>query len=331
MRFMPGYQIREDDAFVDEIIAQKEHIHEVYFAWGDIQNGRNVQTQSLTMLPWEAQQKQINDLKKLSDSGISLNLLLNGNCYGEESLARSFFQKIGDTVDWLADNYKLTSVTTTSPIIAKFLKNNFEMLEVRASVNMRIGTVEGMDYISEYFDGYYMQREHNRDFEKIKELKSWCDENGKKLYLLANSGCLNFCSAQTFHDNLVSHERDIAKMDNAYAFEGVCREYLKSPEHYKALIERTNFIRPEDICKYDDYFVAAKLATRVSRDPVNILRSYINASYHGNILDVLEPAHSIYPYVIENGSPLKLVKINTDIAIFDEKTEYKGAKEHADK
>lgn len=58
-----------------------------------------------------------------------------------------------------------------SPLIAKFIKNNFENIEVRASVNMKIGSVEGMDYISEYFDSYYMQRELNRDIKKLNSLK----------------------------------------------------------------------------------------------------------------------------------------------------------------
>ncbi len=318
MKFMPGYQIMPDDAFVDEIIKNKEHIHEVYFAWGDIANGRNNQLVKMGFMPHEAQNKQIADLNRLSKNGIKLNLLLNGNCYGKDSQSRAFFNKIGDTMDYIQSEFGLNSITTTSPLIAKFAKNNFEDIEVRASVNIKIGTIEGMDYIGEYFDGYYMQREYNRDFDKIKELKLWCDENGKKLYILANSGCLNNCSAQVFHDNLVAHETEISAMDNAYGFTGMCHEYLKKPQHHKALIENTNFIRPEDMHLYDDYFVAAKLATRVSKNPINILKSYINERYSGNILEILEPAHSIYPYVLENGNPLKIVKINTDIKIYEE-------------
>ena len=317
MKYMPGYQITPDHEFVDEILRQKEHIHEVYFAWGDIANGRNNQLVHEIYTPWEAQEKQIADLHRLSDGGIALNLLLNGNCYGADSQSRAFFNKLGDTIEYIAVNFGLRSVTTTSPLIAKFVKCNFAELEVRASVNMKIGSVEGMDYVAPYFDGYYMQREHNRDFSKIKELKTWCDERGKKLYLLANSGCLNHCSAQIFHDNLVSHESEIAKMDNAYQFTGLCHEYLSDPEHYSALIENTNFVRPEDIHLYDAYFVAAKLATRVSKNPINILRSYINQRYSGNILEILEPSHSIYPYVLENGSPLRIRRMDTDIPMYD--------------
>ena len=98
-------------------------------------------------------------------------------------------------------------------------------------------------------------------------------------------------------------------MDNLYQFSGICREYLRDPSHYESLIRDTNFVRPEDIAKYEPWFDTAKLATRVHRCPESVLENYIRGRFSGNILDLLEPAHSIYPYVIENGDPLRLVKI----------------------
>lgn len=308
LKFTVGLQYA-NDSFLSCVLENKEHIHEVYFAWGDFPNGRSNQLQNDSFAPWELQQRQMEILKLLSENGIRLNLLFNANCYGKDSQSRAFFNKVGQTVDYIQTRFGLDSVTTTSPLIAKFVKNNFEDIAVRASVNMEIGTVQGMDYLAEYFDGYYMKRELNRDFEAIEKLSAWCRENGKKLHMLANSGCLNHCSAHNFHDNLVAHEQEIAQMDNAYQFGGICREYLKSEKHYLSLINDTNFIRPEDIHKYEPYFEAVKLATRVHRSPSMVLQSYIRGKYSGNILELLEPAHNIYPYVIENGEPLKLVKI----------------------
>lgn len=304
-------------AFIEQIINNREHIYEVYFSWGDFPNGRSSSLSDSELLPWEFYEKQIEVLKKISRAGIKLNLLFNANCYGKDSQSRTFFNKIGDTVDYIKNNFGLNSITTTSPLIAKFIKNNFDDIEVRASVNMEIGTVQGMDYLSEYFDSFYMKRELNRDFKAIEELSEWCKKNGKKLYMLANSGCLNHCSAHNFHDNLVAHEAEIAKMDNAYNFGGICKEYLKDERHYGSLITDTNFVRPEDMHKYEQYFDAVKLATRVHRSPQMVLSSYINEKYSGNILELLEPAHSIYPYVVENGEQLKLVKIDTTGGIFD--------------
>lgn len=287
----------------------KKHIYEVYFSWGDFPNGRSSQIESDVYTPWELQDLQRNALQELSQEGIALNLLFNANCYGKDSQSRAFFHKAGMTIDYIAEHYGLQSVTTTSPLIGKFVHENFKGIEVRASVNMEIGTVQGMEYVEKYFDSYYMKRELNRDFDAIQVLHQWCVENGKKLFLLANSGCLNDCSAHNFHDNLVAHESEIAKMDNAYDFQGICREFLRDETHYRALISQTNFIRPEDMRLYEPYFEAAKLATRVHRNPTMVLNSYVREKYSGNILELLEPAHNIYPYVLENGSPLKLKKL----------------------
>lgn len=300
MKFSVGLQ-HNKESFLNCILENARHIREVYFSWGDFPNGRSIQACSL--------QQQEQSLQAISAQKIPLNLLFNATCYGAESQSYAFFDKIGNTVDYLDSNYGLESITTTSPLIAKFIKANFPHIKTRASVNMEIGTVQGMDYLAEFFDGYYMRRELNRDFSQIRHLSAWCTENNKTLHILANSGCLNHCSAHTFHDNLVAHEQEISQKDNAYQFHGICREYLKDPRHHKSLIEDTSFIRPEDTYKYEPFFDSMKLATRVHRCPEAVLQSYLRARFSGNILDILEPAHSIYPYVVENGDPLRIIKI----------------------
>ena len=270
------------------------------------------------MHPWEAQQKQIFDLDLLAKENISVNLLLNATCYGKDSQSRAFYEKIGDIIDYLSSRYLLTSVTTTSPLIAGFIHRNFNGIDVRASVNMGIGTIEGMDYVADCFDSFYLKREHNRDFSVIRKLKSWCDDNGKKLYALANSGCLNNCSAHTFHDNLVSHEQDISVMDNAFTFEGICGKYLKNPENLRSLLDITGFIRPEDVELYEGLFPAMKLATRVSSNPIGIMEAYIERKRHiGSVLDLLEPNHTktIYPYFLENSQILS--KVSNNVLIYN--------------
>ena len=312
MKFSVGYQLTATNDFLQTIIANKESISEVYFAWDGFANGRNTTYIAGELSQWEAAQRKALELRTLSENGIKLNLLFNATCYGAESLSRVFFESIGNTTDHVKNTFGLASVTTTSPLIGKFIKDNFSDIDVRASVNMSIGTVEGMDYVAPYFDSFYLKRELNRDFRAIKKLKAWCDDNGKQLYALANSGCLNNCSAHVFHDNLVSHENEIKKMDNGYAFEGICKRYLSDPEKLRLLPDITNFIRPEDVELYEGLFPALKLATRVSADPVRILRAYIeNKKYSGSVFDLLEPNHTntLYPYLLDN-SKLKRTVTN---------------------
>ncbi|MBS1370575.1 MAG: hypothetical protein HPZ91_11530 [Lentisphaeria bacterium] len=302
MKFTVGFQLCRERGFLDAVLANRERISEVYFPWGELPNGRGRTALSAELQPYEAQRQLADALREISRAGIALNLLLNGNCCGELSQSRFLFRSIGDAVEHIAGEFGLASVTTASPLIAKFLKVNFPQLEVRASVNMEIGTVRGMDYLAEWFDGYYMKREHNRDLAKIRELRGWCLRSGRKLYCLANSGCLNDCSAHNFHDNLVAHEAGIARMDNAYEFRGVCRDYLRSSGKREHFLCDTNFIRPEELPLYEPYFDAVKLATRSNRNPVAVLEAYLSGRFSGNVTELLEPNHAeaFYPYAVEN-------------------------------
>ena len=167
---------------------------------------------------------------------------------------------------------------------------------------MEIGTPEGVDYLTDSFDSFYIKRELNRDMAALRKLRQHCDATGKKLHLLANSGCLNHCSARQFHDNLVAHEQEIAKRDNAFVFQSACRQYLADPAHRAKILQRSNWIRPEDLRRYEGIADGVKLATRISPNPVAILDTYLQGSYSGNILELLEPnyAAAFYPTVLNN-------------------------------
>ena len=281
MKFSVGYQA--DAAWIDALVARRDALYDVYFAFGSMPSGRKAVS---------GVDRQLEDLGRLADAGIPLHLLFNANCYGARAQARTFFAEIGETIERFAADGALTGVTTTSPLVAKFVKDNFPQLETRASVNMEIGTEEGMDYLADVFDGYYLKRELNRDLEAVRRTKTWCDAHGKKLYILANSGCLNFCSSHIFHDNLVAHEAEIAREDNGYAYGGTCWKWLAKPENRAKWLARTNWIAPEDVARYEGLCAAMKLATRINAHPIRILESYATGSHLGSVMSLLEPDHS---------------------------------------
>ena len=310
MKFIVGYPVKPNDFFIDSLIENKAYLSEVYFSWADMPNGRSSVDPEQILTPYERQKQQEKDLKRLSGEGIKLNMLFNANCYGKDSQSRAFFMRIGNLIDFIGSEFGLNSVTTSSPLIAKFIKENFDGIDVRASVNMEIGSIEGISYLSKYFDSFYAKRELNRNLPALMRLRKWCDANGKEMYLLANSGCLNNCSAHIFHDNLVAHEAEISAMDNGYSFGGICWEYLSSPDNFYSWLSRTNFIRPEDMYLYEDITPAVKLATRINFAPARILGAYIEKSYKGSAMELLEPNHSglFYPKYVENS------KIDGDFA-----------------
>ena len=284
MKFQVGYQ--DHRRFVEYLLTHAESVGELYFPWVGFTTGRGVTA-------GRAAQAQLeDDLTRFAGAGIRLCLLLNGNCYGRQTLSRSLFQQLGDAVDFIGSEWGLAAVTTASPLIARFLRQNFPQLELRASVNMEIGTPEAAEYVADRFDSFYLKREYNYDAAALERMRDFCRKQGKKLFLLANSGCLNFCSARTFHDNLVAHQHETAEMDNAFEFHGICTEFLSSGDRRRDLLFHSNFIRPEDAADFASDCDGMKLATRTNFNPLAVATAYFTGHWHGNLLDLTEPAHS---------------------------------------
>ena len=302
MRFSIGFNPQHAESLVNSVLNHRDRVAEVYFSLPGMPSGRGIMSCPDEKSGDEAENALFRGLSVLHENGIALNLLINGNCFGKDTLSRSFYQQIGDTVDCLRSDYGLEAVTTTSPLVAKFLKRNFPGLDCRASVNMEIGTPEGMDYLAEYYDSFYLKREYNRNLTRIKKMRRWADDHGKKLYALANSGCLNFCSARTFHDNLVAHEHEIREQDSAFAFHGICKLWLQHPEKREMILQVSNFIRPEDTSLYEGLFDGLKLATRVHHNPASVTEAYFAGRWRGNLLDLLEPDHAelYYPDILDS-------------------------------
>ena len=232
------------------------------------------------------------DLDALHEIGVPGVLLFNSACYGGNAVSYGLFNHVKDSIEMVRKHIDLIALTTMSMPIAEFVKMNFKELPVRASVNMYLEDIGQMSLASRYFDGFYLGREVNRDMARIKRIREWCDAHGKRLYILANSGCLNYCSSHVFHDNLVAHEAEIAREDNGYAYGGTCWTWLARPENRAKWMERTNWIAPEDVSKYEGLCTAMKLATRINAHPVRILESYATGSHIGNVMSLLEPDHS---------------------------------------
>ena len=300
MKFAVGYQLPapDEEPFSEIVREWHDHVAEVYFAAPGAPSGRSP-------LPDDADSRRrfYDDLSALREMGVGLDLLLNANCYGGPAMSRSLE---GDIADELARLCELAGgvevVTTTSPAIAEMVRRAAPNVEIRASVNMRLGTIDAMEHLAALFDGYYVQRDFNRDLPHLRRLRTWADRAGKRLYMLANSGCLAFCAGQTFHDNLVAHEREVAVADNIDGFMPYTCWRLLADRANWPLILRGTWVRPEDLHHYEGLFETVKLATRMHDRPWVVLRAYAEGRWAGNLLDLLEPgyARALAPFVIDN-------------------------------
>lgn len=159
MKYSVGYQLfdENENSFAQSLVEMAQHIDEVYFPWVDAKTCRSSLIDKKGLIYWDGQKLLEQDLKLLSENGIKLNLLLNANCYGEDATSTYFRNYIYSLVDHIANIAgRVDCVTTTSPFAAKIIKQYFPQVKTRASVNMRIGTLEGIQYLAEYFDGFYI-------------------------------------------------------------------------------------------------------------------------------------------------------------------------------
>ncbi len=271
--------------------------------WPGQASGRNQLGYARGKRDWNAQEILEEDLRCFKKHGIKLDLLFNANCYGARAVSENLANETISIIEHLFNCCSgIDVVTTTSLAIARTVKKYFPKIEVRASVNMRIGTIQAMEYVAGLFDSYYLQRDFQRDLEYVKRIRKWCDNNGKGLCILANSGCLYCCPGQTFHDNMVAHDAEIDEMKNIKNWTPfVCWNILRKAEMHKVLLQST-WIRPEDLHNYEGLADVVKLATRLHAHPRMVLNAYSTASFRGNLLDLLEPGFSalLVPMFIDN-------------------------------
>jgi collagenase-like PrtC family protease len=302
MKYSVGYSLIAEQQFNEAISSFKDHIAEIYFSWPGMKSGRA----SIVYNNEDYQQKVtklIDDLSRYNNMGIPLTMLFNANCYGGEAISKQLEKSVIETIEFVQDKVAcLKAVITASPFIASKIKLHFPNIQIRASVNMRINTTFAMEYLSDRFDFFYVAKELNRDIIALKNIKAWATAHGKQIGILVNSGCLNNCPNQTFHDNLVSHESEIENYDASYYQPVLCRNFIANQKNWHFLISGSNWIRPEDIMEYQEIFQTVKLATRMHSNPFMVIGAYSHGAHYGNILDLMEPGFSgiLYPYILDN-------------------------------
>jgi collagenase-like PrtC family protease len=305
VKFAVGYQLPgpDEEPIVDVIEDYREHIAEVYFPWADMPSGRAPLATSRGYTDWTAQRQLEQDLYRLREMGIKLDVLFNAACYGGNAISEWLENKVRSVFDYMQAGIDGADIaTTTSPFVARTIQKYHPQVEVRASINMKIGTIKGMQYLADVFDSYHVQREHNRDLEYLRELRGWADANDKKLIMLANSGCMIHCSGQAFHDNMVAHEQQIDECLNVRDWSAhTCWRFLEDPANRVCVLQNT-WVRPEDLHRYEDLFPVVKLATRMHARPRAVLDAYTKGRFRGNLLDLMEPGFgpAFAPAIIDN-------------------------------
>lgn len=300
MKFAVGFQYRQQGELFSEMLTDyADRIAEVYFAYPEFASGRPDHGANSSCAVEQIEY----ELGQIRAMHIKLDLLLNGNCYGQWAISERFYRDIARLLERLSDNGVLPEIiTTTSPFAAAAIRKLAPAMEIRASVNMRLDSITALEYLLEKFDSFYLRRDLQRDLNIVAQFSEWSKKHNKKLCLLANSGCLRNCPYQTFHDNLVAHDSDVREIRNHAGFmPHLCWERYKDGSNLADFL-RSSWIRPEDVHKYEPYCSTVKLATRQHSNPRSVIAAYCAERFDGNVLDLTEPcyAQAFAPKILDN-------------------------------
>ena len=298
-----GYQHFADGAPFAEIALRHPSVKEVYFPWVGEPSGRPKLGFEEEDDPDELAAALRRDLKRLRGAGVRLDLLLNANCYGAEAMSAALEKRVECILETL-DSWgcRPETCTVASPFVARTVKTIAPDVEIRASVNMRLTTLQAFRYLAPLFDSYCLGRDVQRNLETVRRFSGWCRANGKKLCILANSGCLRNCPWQTYHDNLIAHSDAAMKTRNVKGWNPhLCWTLYKDRNNFAEMLKAT-WVRPEDIGRYEGLVDVVKLATRQHANPDMVISAYERGSFEGNLLDLFEPGFSpaFFPTFIDN-------------------------------
>lgn len=303
-KFAVGHYLTEkpDDPASFAELAKRfaPRLREVYFPWPGLSNAR-----AKVYDKPDDEARIVADLKYCREHGMKLDILANATCYGDKAYTEEQRLQIVGIIKHL-DELGLYPeiITTTSPYIAKVIKLNFPDIEVRASVNMRLRNTLALEYLAPLYDSYYICRDVQRDLPTFRRMADWCRDHGKKLCMLANSGCVRNCPWQVFHETLLSHNFPKACQElSAQQMELLCNRIFIQKRTLSDFL-RCSWIRPEDIHVFEPDLETIKLSTREAKYPMEIAEAYVNGSYDGNLLRLMDPYHGFgfRPNRIDNKS-----------------------------
>lgn len=274
------------------------YLQEVYFPWPGLLSAREISGD-----PAPLRKRVIDDMRFCRSKGLKLDLLVNATCYGDKAVTAAQREDFYANLNEMEKAGILPEIiTTTSPYIAVIAKKLHPNIDCRASVNMRLNSTIAMEYVADEFDSYYICRDLQRDLPTVKMFAEWGKKNGKKICMLANSGCLRLCPWQTFHETLLAHDfphifNEMKALDLPPT---LCVGIVQSKQYEEIL--RASWIRPEDLHQYEPYVSVFKLSTREADRPDLILKAYTSGTHDGDLLRILDPGFSFFvrPYIFDN-------------------------------
>ncbi len=183
---------------------------------------------------------------ELKKYGITFTYLLNSACLSNHEWDRRWQKKLFRFVEQL-QNIEVASLTISTPLIFKIIKNSFPEFKFKVGIFAQIDTPLRAKYWQDLGADMITLESFsiNRNFDKLEKIRRTVT---CQLQLIVNHPCLPNCPMQVYHQNGLSHSSTgDGKLFIDYCFLTCCYERLKEP----SLFIKSQWIRPEDLHQYE--------------------------------------------------------------------------------
>ncbi len=290
-----------EEAYVAFLNSNSDSIDSVYFSLPGEQRLDN----RSHAYPGETLSHLIKLLAQLA-KGHKRYILLNSRFYGtglltDKQQLRALVAKLEHCVEQgivngivYCDQYLLQALSNEAPNLAAQLEavpGLNTMLDSQGKIEAHLAYIGETRFCQP--KRLILDRSLNRNLTKLTEISTWCRQGlpDMRLEIVGNEGCLPWCPYRSSHDAYIALD-NCNSSDNSEAINQAlgCRQLLKK-QPYRIL--QSPFIRPEDIDSYLYDVDLIKISGRnlSSTDLTRIISAYIERSWNGNLMELLDSSN----------------------------------------
>ena len=230
-------------------------------------------------------------VKECQKRNITFNYLINPLSMDQNEIDPVMGKKIREFIHTMYD-MGIKAFTLNSPILIKYVKREFKDVFVTLGLYAYPTTIQHIEYWRNWgVDEITLDHCFNRRFDLLRQLLTQYKDTDFHLRVIANNLCLRECPFRLAHGCFVGHS-DPDKFSMDYSLVNCAYTKITHP----AAILTSEFIRPEDVHYYRELaeetgnkHFSIKLIdrTRTTEFLTNVVKGYMEESYDGNLLDIV--------------------------------------------
>jgi collagenase-like PrtC family protease len=235
-------------------------------------------------------------IQECNKNKIKFNYLLNSLCMDNKELQPTELKKILKYIEKLK-SFGIYGLTINSPILCEIIKNRYPDISVSIGVYASIISVKHIKYWYDLgADEVTLHTRVNRNFPLLREMLNYTKDKNINIRVIGNNACLHDCPYQTSHANGVAHASQKGHTSSKFFLDYSAYKCNSDKLNDPGKLISSDWIRPEDVKYYTElckstgnnkFSIKLVERTKPTEFLEKVIIAYLNESYNGNLIDIL--------------------------------------------